>query len=179
MRSTVRYARRAVELLDFGPPINVMQPRNSTRNAASNNYKTVYNILDIKKTLSLSEWKTLKDVCQSHGFGYLASQALLKKDSGLREVKTLMQALQQTNSLNLILKIGMLPSFELYAQECGVEDQKFICDVVDEALCLPALTSEIGIDLIKGLVAVPDWKDRVNLILSKANDIVSLTFTSP
>ncbi|XP_034238779.1 mitochondrial ribonuclease P catalytic subunit-like isoform X2 [Thrips palmi] len=128
-------------------------------------YLTVRNILNMKKQLSVSDWRKLSKVCSERGFGYQAFVALVSKDPGLSELKILFAALHQENFLSLILKAQTLQVFKMYEADCTADDHKFILDTVDEVTNkFQVLTPHIVKPLLFGVGVTSSWKEKCELL---------------
>lgn len=141
------------------------------RSSAENAYFMVSNILGVKKKLTLAEWIKLFNIYQKPGLAFQASRVLLKQSSGMEDFRTLLRAQEQTGGMNPVLKVKLMGVFQSYKDDCTESDHTFIYNAVNEALnSLPSINTEVAVDLLHGLDAVPKWKEYMDLVFDKLGD---------
>lgn len=163
------FSRDAAELLEY----SVLEHQIIGRRASpgTNLNFTVKNVLEVKKTMAVSDWVKLSNITRSPGFGYQAFRALMQRNGGLPDIHKLITALEQNNSMNPILKSEFMTAFDVHRNSCTKEDIKYVTGAIDEVLSkFPVLTKELGNSLLRGLSLLPVWNEKAELILSKMGD---------
>lgn len=157
-------------------PTNFIAAQNASK-SDTRVYKTIRNVLETKKQMSILDWRKLSKICCGHGFGYQAYYALVSRDPSMSEVRKLFSAFHQEKIFTLILKAQTLQVFKIYESECTEDDHKFILDTVEEIIKkFQILTPQIVRPMLFGVGVTPEWKEQCELLRSKLTTIDSSVY---